>query len=69
MLGKGRVDLTIGSALDLFGGSLPYADVVAWHRRQQEQATDAKAARWQVAAALASVAVAVALFRVFGRRH
>ena len=69
MLGKGRVDLTIGSALDLFGGSLPYADVVAWHRRKQEQATDAKAARWQVAAALASVAFAVALFKVIGRRH
>lgn len=31
-LGQGRVDLTIGSALDLFGGDLPYADVVAWHR-------------------------------------
>ena len=69
VLGNGRVDLTIGSALDLFGGSLPYADVVAWHRRQQEQAPRATAAHWQVAAALASVAVAVALFRVFGRRH
>ncbi|SMC37960.1 1-(5-phosphoribosyl)-5-[(5-phosphoribosylamino)methylideneamino] imidazole-4-carboxamide isomerase [Desulfocicer vacuolatum DSM 3385] len=30
-LGKNRVDLTIGSALDIFGGSIPYADVVAWH--------------------------------------
>ncbi len=29
-LGQGRVDLTIGSALDIFGGSVPYADVVAW---------------------------------------
>lgn len=28
-LGGGRVDVTIGSALDVFGGSLPYADVVA----------------------------------------
>ncbi len=27
-LGKGRVDLTIGSALDIFGGTIPYADVV-----------------------------------------
>lgn len=30
-LGKGRVDLTIGSALDIFGGSTPYAEVLAWH--------------------------------------
>ena len=28
-LGGGRVDVTIGSALDIFGGSLPYAAVVA----------------------------------------
>ena len=28
-LGGGRVDVSIGSALDVFGGSLPYADVVA----------------------------------------
>jgi len=33
-LGGGRVDLTIGSALDLFGGDVAYADVVAWHRRR-----------------------------------
>jgi phosphoribosylformimino-5-aminoimidazole carboxamide ribotide isomerase len=32
-LGKGRLDLTIGSALDLFGGSgVRYADAVAWNR-------------------------------------
>uniref|UniRef100_A0A7S0WT45 1-(5-phosphoribosyl)-5-[(5-phosphoribosylamino)methylideneamino] imidazole-4-carboxamide isomerase HISN3, chloroplastic n=1 Tax=Pyramimonas obovata TaxID=1411642 RepID=A0A7S0WT45_9CHLO len=30
--GRNMVDVTIGSALDLFGGSLPYADVVAWHQ-------------------------------------
>lgn len=29
-LGCGRVDVSIGSALDIFGGSLPYADVVKW---------------------------------------
>jgi phosphoribosylformimino-5-aminoimidazole carboxamide ribotide isomerase len=29
--GKGRVDATIGSALDIFGGKLPYKEVVAWH--------------------------------------
>ncbi|MEM9157885.1 MAG: phosphoribosylformimino-5-aminoimidazole carboxamide ribotide isomerase [Verrucomicrobiota bacterium] len=33
-LGKGRVDLTIGSALDIFGGDVAYADVVAWHSSQ-----------------------------------
>lgn len=34
-LGRGRVDLTIGSALDLFGGSgVRYADAVAFNRRQ-----------------------------------
>jgi phosphoribosylformimino-5-aminoimidazole carboxamide ribotide isomerase len=32
--GDGRVDVTVGSALDIFGGSLRYDDVVAWHRRQ-----------------------------------
>jgi len=32
-LGGGRVDLTIGSALDLFGGGgVRYADCVAWNR-------------------------------------
>ncbi|MCG8618037.1 MAG: phosphoribosylformimino-5-aminoimidazole carboxamide ribotide isomerase [Desulfobacterales bacterium] len=31
-LSNNRVDLTIGSALDIFGGNIPYADVVAWHR-------------------------------------
>lgn len=33
-LGRGRVDLTIGSALDIFGGDVAYQDVVAWQRRQ-----------------------------------
>jgi len=36
-LGMRRVDATIGSALDLFGGSLLYTDVVAWHLQQQQQ--------------------------------
>ncbi len=31
-LGRGRVDLTIGSALDIFGGAIPYRQVVDWHR-------------------------------------
>mmetsp|Transcript_38261 Transcript_38261/g.81670 ORF Transcript_38261/g.81670 Transcript_38261/m.81670 type:complete len:268 (-) Transcript_38261:139-942(-) len=33
-LGGGRVDLTIGSALDCFGGDIKYDDVVAWHGRE-----------------------------------
>jgi phosphoribosylformimino-5-aminoimidazole carboxamide ribotide isomerase len=35
-LGQGRVDLTIGSALDIFGGTgVRYEDVVAFNRRQK----------------------------------
>jgi phosphoribosylformimino-5-aminoimidazole carboxamide ribotide isomerase len=30
--GNGRVDATIGSALDIFGGELKYAEVVRWQR-------------------------------------
>jgi len=38
-LSQGRVDLTIGSALDLFGGkAVCYADCVAWNRRKKEGA-------------------------------
>ena len=33
-LGSGRVDLTIGSALDLFGGDVAYADILAWQPRK-----------------------------------
>ena len=33
--GKGMVDITVGSALDCFGGALKYDDVVAWHNRQK----------------------------------
>lgn len=33
-LGQGKVDVTVGSALDIFGGPLSYADVVAWHRQR-----------------------------------
>ena len=33
-LGNGKVDLTIGSALDCFGGDIKYDDVVSWHRRE-----------------------------------
>jgi len=34
-LGGGRVDLTIGSALDIFGGNVPYRSVVEWQRREE----------------------------------
>ena len=33
--GKGRVDLTIGSALDIFGGHIAYRDVVEWHHSNE----------------------------------
>ncbi|HJN82081.1 MAG TPA: phosphoribosylformimino-5-aminoimidazole carboxamide ribotide isomerase, partial [Verrucomicrobiota bacterium] len=34
-LGQGRVHLTIGSALDIFGGNgVCYEDVVAFNRKQ-----------------------------------
>ena len=34
-LGNGRVDITVGSALDIFGGAVAFADVVEWDRRQR----------------------------------
>ncbi len=38
-LGHGRIDLTIGSALDIFGGSgVRYTDVVAYNRRMVAEA-------------------------------
>lgn len=33
--GVEHVDVTVGSALDIFGGNLPYEDVVAWHNQQK----------------------------------
>ena len=33
-LGQGRVDLTIGSALDIFGGNLQFQDVIAWNEKE-----------------------------------
>lgn len=33
LIGDNRVDLTIGSALDIFGGSIPYRKVVDWHKK------------------------------------
>jgi len=33
--GENRVDATVGSALDIFGGQVPYRKVVEWHRANQ----------------------------------
>ncbi|MBP7949767.1 MAG: phosphoribosylformimino-5-aminoimidazole carboxamide ribotide isomerase [Verrucomicrobiales bacterium] len=38
-LSRGRVDLTIGSALDIFGGPLAYADCVAWNRAAAQRSS------------------------------
>ena len=43
-LSQGRIDLTFGSALDIFGGKgVKFDDCVAWNQQQQQQ-TAAKAA-------------------------
>ena len=39
-LGGGRVDLTIGSALDMFGGDLKWDDIIAWQKAQDEACGD-----------------------------
>ncbi|MGA1868876.1 MAG: phosphoribosylformimino-5-aminoimidazole carboxamide ribotide isomerase [bacterium] len=31
--GGGRLDVTVGSALDIFGGNVPYKEVVEWHKK------------------------------------
>jgi phosphoribosylformimino-5-aminoimidazole carboxamide ribotide isomerase len=36
-LGNNKVDCTVGSALDIFGGSLSYENVVTWHKEQQNK--------------------------------
>ena len=38
--GGGRVHLTIGSALDIFGGTVKYDDCIAFNRQQGERACD-----------------------------
>ncbi|KUF94788.1 WD repeat-containing protein 64 [Phytophthora nicotianae] len=35
-IGSGKVDLSIGSALDIFGGDIRYEDVVAWDKKRGE---------------------------------
>lgn len=34
-VGQGKLDLTIGSALDIFGGHLPYKEVLAWFKEEK----------------------------------
>lgn len=36
-LGQGKLDLTIGSALDIFGGNLPYKKVLDWFRKIEQE--------------------------------
>ena len=36
-LADGRVDITVGSALDIFGGHIPYKDVLEWHRANNRE--------------------------------
>lgn len=36
-VGKGRLDVTIGSALDLFGGPMAYRDVLAFVKEEQDE--------------------------------
>ena len=36
-LGQNRVDVTVGSALDIFGGRILYRDVVRWHQANLEK--------------------------------
>ncbi|CAL0317042.1 unnamed protein product [Lupinus luteus] len=35
LAGKEHVDVTVGSALDIFGGDMAYEQVVAWHAQQK----------------------------------
>jgi phosphoribosylformimino-5-aminoimidazole carboxamide ribotide isomerase len=32
--GNGKVDVTVGSSLDLYGGHLAYSDILEWNRKQ-----------------------------------
>mmetsp|Transcript_31019 Transcript_31019/g.77870 ORF Transcript_31019/g.77870 Transcript_31019/m.77870 type:complete len:262 (-) Transcript_31019:20-805(-) len=36
-LGRANVDYTVGSALDIFGGDLPLADILSWQQQQGQQ--------------------------------
>ncbi|XVF55730.1 hypothetical protein PTKIN_Ptkin06aG0060300 [Pterospermum kingtungense] len=43
--GHGRVDVTVGSALDIFGGKLAYSDVVSWHESNRRAINKTSSAR------------------------
>ena len=73
-LGGGKVDVTIGSALDIFGGALPYQSVVEWDAAQAEAALQPPAVcpfhmpagvlpGWRVAAVAAAVLVGLYALR------
>ena len=76
-LGGGKVDVTIGSALDIFGGALPYKGVVEWDAAQAEAALQpvpqppaacpfhmpAGMPAWRVAAAAAALLVGLYALR------
>ena len=34
-IGRGHVDLTVGSALDIFGGKLPFESIIQWQRDEE----------------------------------
>mmetsp|Transcript_6753 Transcript_6753/g.7760 ORF Transcript_6753/g.7760 Transcript_6753/m.7760 type:complete len:120 (-) Transcript_6753:398-757(-) len=39
-VGNGKVNITVGSALDIFGGKLSYEHVVQWHYAQMKASDD-----------------------------
>ena len=45
-IGKGNVDLTIGSALDIFGGALAYEAVVSWQRKEEIMSRKSAMGTW-----------------------
>ena len=43
-LGAGKIDLTIGSALDIFGGQgVTFVECVEWNERQEREEAEAEA--------------------------
>jgi len=39
-IGKGKVHLTIGSALDIEGGNLAYTEVVKWQQKNSKTTSE-----------------------------